>query len=227
MKAFRDENNGRWYIDVIEDDAITFQRICLNLVSGKNFKFARYGDGELFCMNGKIGRNCDKHEYFPDLGAMLIETVTNRVDYMIGIQPLSVSHIPHLVDQFILQTYTPKELYNADVLHNASIDGKLYTFMKSLEGRYIVLVGPAHLAGLIEEMVHIVVPDLNAWLLYKEINDQLRYHIQKDAVVLLSCGMMAEVLLYENRDSDCTIIDTGSVFDPIVGVRSRSYHFKL
>jgi hypothetical protein len=227
MKAFRDENNGRWYVDTIEDDAITFQRICLNLVQGKNFKFARYGDGELFCMNGKIGRNCDKHEYFPDLGAMLIETVTNRVDYMIGIQPLSVSHIPHLVDQFILQTYTPKELYNADVLHNASIDGKLDTFMKSLDGRYIILVGPAHLAGLFEEMVHIVVPDLNAWLLYKTINEQLIYHIQKDCVVLLSCGMMAEVLLYENRDSDCTIIDTGSVFDPLVGVMSRRYHYKL
>jgi hypothetical protein len=99
--------------------------------------------------------------------------------------------------------------------------------MNALEGRYLVLVGPVHLAGLFDEMVHIVVPDLNAWLMYDHINEQLKYHIQKDCLVLLSCGMMAEVLIFDNREADCTIIDTGSLFDPLVGVNSRSYHFKL
>ncbi len=229
MKAIRDEITGRWSLEGVEDDSITFLNMVENLKQGKNFKFARYGDGELFCMNGKIGRNCDQHEYFPELGSRLLDTVQYKMDYMVGIQPLSVSHLPHLVNDFILKTYTPKELYNADTLHNASIDGKLNLFFHAIEMRYVILVGPAHLATLFDEMIHIVIPNLNAWLEYEQIKKDLSYHIDgaPDPVVLLSCGMMAEVLIYDFATTKATIIDTGSVFDPYCNVNSRSYHYKL
>jgi hypothetical protein len=229
MKATRDESTGRWTLEGVEDDAVTFERICDNLKSGKNFKFARYGDGELMCMNGKIGRNCDKHQYFPKLGIKLLDTVQHKMDYMIGIQPLSVAHLPHLVDDFILKNYKPSEIFNADCIHNASIDGKMDQFFHALEGKYIILVGPAHLAGLFEEMVHIVVPNVDAWNVYDEIHENITYHLEdvKNAVVLLSCGMMAECLIFDFATKKCTMIDTGSVFDPYAGVYSRSYHYKL
>jgi hypothetical protein len=229
MRAVKNEETGRWTLEGVEDDAITFKKICDNLKNNVNFKFARYGDGELFCMSGKVGRNCDKHEYFPDLGASLINAVSENKGYMVGVQPLSVSHLPHLVDEFILKHHLEKDLYNADVLHNASIDGKLDIFMNALDSRNVILVGPAHLCNLFEEMVHIVTVKINAWIDYHKIREELGYHIEwtDKPVILLSCGMMAEVLLHDFADTDSTIIDTGSVFDPYCGVYSRSYHHKL
>jgi hypothetical protein len=230
MRATKDLTNGRWKLDGIkEDDQTTYQTILSNLKEGVKFKFARYGDGELNCMSGRIGSNCDKHQYFPDMGMRLCATVARKNNYMVGIQPLSVAHKSKLVDEFILKNYYPQELYNADVLHNASIDGKFDTFLDVLSRKYLILVGPTHLAGLFAEMVHIVVPDVNAWLMYDKIKEQLAEHLSgtTDSVVLLSCGMMAEVMIYDFKDENCTIIDTGSVFDPYVGVKSRSYHFLL
>jgi hypothetical protein len=222
MKAWRNELTGRWHLEGVEE--ITFQNICQWLKDGTAFKFARYGDGELNCMNGKTGRNCDLHEYFPDLGVRLIESLKPDNGVMVGIQPLSISHMPDVVNHYF-KDYT--KLYDADVLHSASIDGKMNHFFDSLSGRYIILVGPAHLAGLFD-CVHIVIPPVNCWLSYEKIKEQLTFHLDADdAVVLLCCSMMAEVFLDDFSYSTHTFIDCGSVLDPFVGVKSRKYHHKL
>lgn len=222
MKAERDETTGKWTLEGVENDKTTFKNICRMLRERKNFKFARYGDGEINCMMGKIGRNCDSHEYFPDLGQALHRSA-NNADYMVGIQPLSVERWPGIVEQMF-----PYTLFNADVLHSASIDGHLGEFMESLAGRHIILVGPTHLANLFD-CVHILTPSLNCWLSFEEICQQIDYHLEgfEGAVVLLSCSMMAEVIIDRFKDEYHTFIDTGSVFDPLVGVKSRKYHHKL
>ena len=221
MHATKDEITGRWTLHGVEPSNDTFTRICNMLQSGQKFKFARYGDGEINCMDGKQGQNCDGHKYFPDLGERLKKTLKNP-DYMIGIQPLSVSHLPNSVNKYFSKI---DQLYDADAIHSASIDGRMVELFDAISERYIILVGPSHLMNVFNS-VHIVIPDKNCWLNYKEIKEQLDFHIEGsiNPVVVLCCGMMAEVLISE---IDCTAIDVGSAFDPYCGVLSRKYHHKL
>lgn len=223
LKAYRNEQTGRWFLEGVEPETKTYERMVTMLKEGTNFKFARYGDGEILCMTGKQGHNCDKHQYFPDMGLRLIQTINEEPDYMVGIQPLSVQGMPQVVEAYFGHF---KTLYNADVLHSASIDGLLGKFFNVLKGRYIILVGPAHLADLFD-CVHVVIPSLNCWLTYQEIKEQINFHLVDGAVVLFCASMMTEVLISDFKERNCTMIDAGSVFDPYANVKSRSYHHKL
>jgi hypothetical protein len=226
LKAIKNEFTGVWDVEGLEHWSETFKTMVNNLRSYKNFKFARYGDGEIYCIKGRHGNNCDNHIYFPDLGAALRQSIQEEPDYMTGIQPLSISHIPEDVVNYFSHF---KKLYNADVLHNASITGDLKQFEKSMEGRYIILVGPAHLASFFNTCVHIVIPSVNCWLEYPHIKEQINFHLEgiNNAVVILAASMMSEVLISDFEEVEHTFIDVGSVLDPYCGVKSRKYHHKL
>jgi len=225
MQAIKDDR-GIWNITGLEHWQVTYSMMTASLKDGIVFKFARYGDGEIYCMNGKIGQNCDNHSYFPNMGAALRQTIIQEPNYMVGIQPLSISHIPEDVNSYFGHF---KTLYNADVLHNASIEGCLDKFINALAGRYIILVGPAHLADFFKECVHIVIPNLNCWTQYEHVRQQVAFHVEgiNNAVVLLAASMMSEVLISSFEDYPHTFVDIGSVLDPYVGINSRKYHFNL
>jgi hypothetical protein len=222
MEAHKNDITGKWTLTGVKE--FTIETICDLIKSNVNFKFARYGDGEIFCMTGKAGSNCDGHEYFEDLGQRLRESLKDP-DYIIGIQPLSVAHLRDKVDGL----FSHLNLVDADVLHSASIDKKLNLFMEAISSRYVIIVGPPHLASLLDECVHIVIPTQNCWLQYEKVKKDLAFHLEdvKDAVVLLCASMMSEVLISDFKNEDHTFIDCGSVFDPYCHVRSRSYHYKL
>jgi hypothetical protein len=226
LKAYRDDSTGRWTLEGVEPEEETFKRMINLLKSNKSFKFARYGDGEINCMNGKVGMNCDQHIYFPDLGTALKETVKQEPEYIVGIQPLSVSHLSESVSKYFGKF---SNLVNADVLHNTSIDGNLDKFISALEGRYVILVGPPHLSDFFYDCVHIVIPPLNCWLEYENVRQQIEFHIDgvNNAVVLLCASMSSEVLIHHFKDYPHTFIDVGSVLDPYCNVKSRRYHHKL
>ena len=40
------------------------------LMYGENFTFVKYGDGEIICMIGGTGKNCDDHPYSKKLGKL-------------------------------------------------------------------------------------------------------------------------------------------------------------
>jgi len=211
-------------MDELTINTLSFEDICQMIKEETPFKFARYGDGEVYCMEGRQGANCDKHQYFPDLGERLKESLKDP-KYYIGIQNLLVSH---LKDRLI-KYFSHLKIYNGDIIHRASIAGKMEHFFKAIESRYTILVGPAHLAPLIKNCVHIVIPSQDCWLQYKKVKKDLAFHLNgvNNPLVLLCASMMAEVLIHEFRDADATIIDCGSVFDPYVGIKSRTYHHKL
>lgn len=228
FSASRNDLTGRWTLDGVEPDGMTYSKIVDLLKSQKPFKFSRFGDGEWNCIFNKAGQNCDGHKYFPELGASLRRVILSEPEYLVGIQPLSMSY--ERTDQIKDFCKGLKiNWVNADVLHNASIDGKLDQFVNALKGRYIVLVGPVHLANFFVNGVHIIIPNQNCWLEYENIRQQIEFHIEgvNNAVVLLAASMMAEVLLDDFSDYHHTFIDIGSVFDPYCGVKSRRYHHKL
>jgi len=227
MEASRNELTGRWSMSGVEPSEVTFERMCKMLREGENFKFARYGDGEFNCMFGKQGHNCDGHEYFPDLGTALNNAFYSNPKYMVGVQPLSVQG--GLYQRATTDREGPKNIYDADVLHSASIDGKLRQFMEAIVFRGIILVGPKHLSNVLAHCDHIVIPGLNCWNEKDSIIAQLDYQLlgRYGYVVLLCASMMSEVIIDEFKGSPNTFIDCGSVFDPLAGVKSRRYHHKL
>jgi hypothetical protein len=230
LTATKNELTGRWNIPELEPSEKTFERMCDMLRNDVQFKFARYGDGEFFCMSGKVGRNCDKHEYFPDLGRALCYAFFDDPQYMVGIQPLSVQ--TGLYKKFAdMWTTAPANLYNADALHNASIDGKLSKLFESIGDRPAVVVGPAHLGNM--KAYFIEIPSLNCWLDFKNTLKSINYWLSVAAgynqkpVFILCASMMSEVIIHKFKDADATFIDCGSVFDIYHGVKSRSYHHKI
>jgi len=231
MEATRNETTGRWTLTGVEPSEVTFERMCKMLREGENFKFARYGDGEFLCMSGKVGHNCDGHEYFPDLGTALNDAFYSNPEYMVGIQPLSVQGGLH--QRATINDNGPKNIYDADVLHSASIDGKLPEFFDSLKGRDCTLIGPEHLGSFADKngFGFLQIPSKNCWLNYKttisEIDSMLIYEYDYEFVFLLCASMMSEAIIDTYKDSQHTFIDCGSVFDVYAGKPSRSYHHKL
>ena len=227
LRAHRNEETGRWTLEGVEPSEQTFERMCQMLRDGVNFKFARYGDGEANCMIGKVGHNCDGHEYFPDLGTALNDAFYSNPKYMVGIQPLMVQQ--GTWERLKQREGYPKNIYDADVLHSASIDGRLKEFESSIKDRMVVLVGPQHTERLPFVFAHFKIPSINCWLSYKDTRDTLcrTMALNKDVVLLLCASMMSEVLIEDLKDEHITIIDCGSALDPLVGVKSRRYHHKL
>lgn len=226
MEAFRNELTGRWSLTGVEPSEVTFERICKMLREKKNFKFARYGDGEFMCMDGKVGHNCDGHEYFADLGMALNDAFYDSPNYMVGIQPLSVHN--GLYQRAVRDIPGPADIYDADVLHSASIDGKLSLFFDALKDRQVFCVGPLHLFPKIFEF-GITIPDKNCWNDYSYIRKALSNMLydESNLVILFCASMMTEVLINDFKHSPNTFIDCGSLFDPMAGKFSRSYHHKL
>lgn len=225
LKASRNETTGRWILEGVEPSEVTFERICRMLREGENFKFSRYGDGEFNCMFGKVGHNCDGHEYFPDLGTALNDAFYSDPQYMVGIQPLSVQG--GLWERAKQREGYPKNIYDADVLHSASIDGRLAEFLDSTKKRKPTIVGPRHLIAL--SLPILTIPDKNCWMDIDNIIHLIEYRMNwEDSFVFLLCASMAsEVIIDYFKDVDATFIDCGSVFDPYAGIKSRRYHHKL
>lgn len=228
LVAHRNEITGQWSLEGVPHWADTYREIIDNLKSHKAFKFSRFGDGEWNCILGKQGQNCDGHKYFPELGAALRRVVLSEPKYIVGMQPLSMSYErSEQIKEFC--NGLKINWVNADVLHNASIDGRLGDFINAISGRYIILVGPVHLNRFFSHSVHLVTLPQNCWLEYENIRQQIEFHIDgvDNAVVLLAASMMSEVLIDDFADHPHTFVDIGSVLDPYCGVKSRRYHHKL
>lgn len=231
MVASRNEQTGRWTLSGVEPSEVTFERICKMLREGENFKFARFGDGEAACMLGKQGHNCDGHEYFPDLGTALNDAFYSDPQYMVGIQPLMVQQ--GTWEKLKQREGYPKNIYDADVLHSASIDGRLNMFIDSLNLRDTIAIGPGHICQYADNLGwdSILIPEKNCWIAYESIIARIERHLhhnyESNNVFLLCASMMSEVIINEYASSSNTFIDFGSVLDPYCGVKSRRYHHKL
>lgn len=208
----------------------------------ETFAFSRYGDGEWNAILGKVGANCDGHEYFESLGKALRNVLISRPNYYLGLQSLAMRVIGLEITKFVTaNNIRPiSEWGDADILHKASIKEMLPQFFEALDTTpYVLLVAPEYLKQINKYFKYnaiVEVPTKNCWLHYKRIeydilailNEQTKY--DNYVVVLFMAGMSSNVLidaLYNLYTDKVTLIDAGSVFDPFVGRNTRSYHKKL
>lgn len=215
---------------------MTFEEHLNKIKKFKRYTFSRWGDGEWLCIIGKNGSNCDGHFYFPEMGKALREVLASKPNYIIGLQGLAKRHMPEIIEE-----YTAKynlEWVNSDIFHNANASGRIKALFKALENREVLLVGGNHLKEFNKDWKFIEVPRVNCWNAYDKTKEKLSNYFDRvesgqKPVVLFCASMMSNVLiddfhnLASNYQIDATLIDFGSVLDPYVGVKSRTYHRKM
>jgi hypothetical protein len=208
-----------WYVDLLNRDI--------------PFSFSRFGDGEWNAMLGKPGRNCDGHEYFPEMGDQLRKAVINNLDYIYAIQNMAIRNEGRRISQFLRAHKVSVGWHNADTFHYANIEGGLYPLIAALRKKPVVLVGPSHLRDLRDSCFpydsFIEVPPKNCFQKIDEIREQVLScgRNKKGVVFSLSASMPANILvhtLYPVLGKDNWLIDFGSLWDIYVGVQSRQHY---
>lgn len=178
-----------------------------NIKNSINFSFVKRGDGELACMSGKTGKNCDGHNYSQELGQKLKES------------------FDFLKDKADIVEFDDQKNYNI-LLHRTDNDLiKLRDFYKtiSFSNRRKFFVGPERLKEVsnLLKATFIEVPLINAF-------DHLKNYVfeepQDNDIWVFSCGMPAKWVIAEilKSNSNITCIDAGSSFDPIFVGKTRT-----
>lgn len=203
-----------------------YTQLCSFLRNNINFAFSRFGDGELAAIwkRQKRSRNCDGHNFFPEMGDALLNILKSNPYYNIGLQRLGFEQNEQQVNKLKVNWC------KADMLHHNSIKGRLDLLFESLVNRNIIFVAPLYLKKINKKINYkhfIEIPEKNCWLHSDIVISKLHKIISKNDVVIFCASMAANVWvdkMYHMYNDSITLIDAGSVFDPYVNVDKRGYH---
>lgn len=184
------------------------------------FAFSRWGDGEFSNINKQTGQNCDGNIYYGELGDALLGIVSKKQDYNMGVQTL--------IGWSVMQSQKFDQNWgDADVMHKASEQNKLQPLINCLIDQHVVYIGNESFNKLSFINNIIEIPYKNVWLQYDAILQILKESIDDTyKVYCFSAGMAANVFIDElwKYSQTNAYLDVGSVFDPHVGRKTRSYH---
>jgi len=199
----------------------------------ENFSFVKYGDGEILCMIGAKGKNCDDHPYSKKLGKLLEESFVNLFRFHNDVYLADwTDNLTNTRDSYIsINGLNPKFAeYECFLTLEENIkNNKLLNFYKLLKRskRKKIFIGPKKLAK-VQEMLNvdkfIDVPIVDAFSEYDRIKSQLfDYGVNDDNVYILCCSMMSCVICSDLKEmnSKITLLDVGSGFDPIFSQKTR------
>lgn len=214
----------------LEVKPISIDQFVGRLETEKGFSFARYGDGSFLSLRGIEGWNCDGAECTIRQAeeietSILDETITHGI----GDLSLSVGKAQEWIDAKGVDI----EWYDCNVMNTASHSGRLLPFIKWLRKRKIVMLGPSHLRRLraFPTAEFIEVHPTLAFDQLEDIHIIAEYSVERVLAdtVLISAGPAAPPLVSKLHGSFpfLNVIDTGSIWDPYVGVLSRKIHKKM
>jgi hypothetical protein len=227
----RVENENKiLYRDLISVKPLSLSQFIDMAEKDPGFSFARISDGGFFCIMGRKGVNCDGAAYSPEQAAALIAMMKDTtITHGITSIALNVTKAA----EWLIEHRMEVDWYDADVMNKASDDGKLLPFIEFLRGHNSLLVGASHLRNL-RGFPIVSFVECHPTRAFEEVDalqDEIAYRIETSdpTVVLLCAGQGASPTLVSRLHSEypnVRIIDAGSLFDPYVGVLSRSGHKK-
>lgn len=194
------------------------------------FCFARYGDGTFLGMHGIEGVNCDgspiRYDQTYDLEKSIRDTTITH-----GMGDLAVS--VGKAESWLKNKGINVPWYDCNVMHTASVQGRLYPFIELLRTRKTVLLGPRHV-GRLRKIPLLAFYEVHATKAFYEV-DRLEKLARREIprlkadTLLISAGTAAPVLVSRLHKvfPSINIIDTGSLWDPYVGVLSRKIFRQL
>jgi hypothetical protein len=203
------------------------------LIYGENFTFVKYGDGEIICMIGGTGKNCDDHPYSKKLGSLLEQSFVKLL------RNYNDVYLAEWVDNLVKtrESYVNTNKLNpkfADyecflTLDENMNDKKLVKFYQLIKNskRKKIFVGPKKLkevSGMLNLDEFIEVPLIDAFSKYDEVLKKLlNLGVEDDNIYILCCSMMSCLICSDLKEinNNITLLDIGSGFDPIFGEKTR------
>lgn len=211
---------------------LTLETVLQMLIVDYQFTLSRHKDGEFYAIMGTDrSHNCDKHTYFHDMGETLLWTLIDNQDEhenrLYGMQPMVHRKMHEPVSELFRVNRIKIDWFESDLFHHALRDGKLYPFLKALEGRDVTIVGPARIRPISEFVNYnhfVEIPQMNCWLDSERIEDDILK--AGGDIVLFSSSMPTAVMihnLYPEIGITTTMIDFGSIWEALLGIKLRSY----
>lgn len=203
-----------------------------------NFNLVRFGDGEILCMMGEQGQNCDQHPYSPELG----EKLNRSFDFFLqdnntffgewGDQPGSfgtpqnISPITEQPGKRVFEFQKEKignhklKLANFEILQSNTLFPEKKAFFKSIKEskRKKIFIGHDRLIpvnNFLNITKYIQIPQFNSFSEYDKIQLDLIKEIEDDSIFLFAAGMPTECYMHTLVDinSKITCLDIGSGLD--------------
>jgi hypothetical protein len=210
--------------------------------NNENFSFVKIGDGEIDCMIGRQGSNCDNHPYSRELGEKIKESFIDLskksvlfADWFASNPPINSRDIENLhfynnlveSNNLKLNLIRPFEilltgwdnLLNDDLLN-------FYTEIKK-SNRKKIYVGPKEMNG-INKMLNtnsfVQIPKINAFSEHQRILEEIKNNLVDDSIILLTVGLMSSYISSEilKINENITILDIGSGLDSVFIGSTRS-----
>jgi hypothetical protein len=186
-------------------EPLTLESLTSWIKTGTNFIFEKRGDGELDCLKGKQGKNCDGQSYTPELKAALASAYA-------GLENLSKVY-PRC---FIVEWGDPFSILHQQPNDKAKI--RSFWLAVALCHRPKVFIGPERLIPVIQFLhtsLYIGVPSTEAYSADWLVRPALIKALSKDSIFIFSSGLASKVWCNAIASSEITVIDAGSAFDPL------------
>lgn len=189
------------------------------LKNGERFSLARYGDGELYCMWGRSGRNSNGCWYSSKLSHALNRSLKHKDDptFIYGLQRV----LPK--DQERAEKYDVN-WHDSEFLGEAVANGELYPLIKQLRKMNVCFIGNESIKPVLDYFPgasFVEVPPDNAYEEHERVISEIKNYGIAD-VYLFSCGMASNAFISRLHGKvNAFLIDVGHIWDPFVGKMSR------
>ena len=225
------KNNFSNNIKIEKFNKVGIQYFIQKLKNNENFSFIKFGDGELLCMLGAKGENCDFHPYSEKLSKLLQNAFAKLFKHPNVFLADWKDNLIDVRDQYInLYGLKPKFAdYDCFLTVNDNLkNDNLLNFYSELKKtkRKKIFVGPEKLLNLnemlnLDEFVN--VPIVNAFSKYEEIKKIVTKNVDDNNLYIFCCSMMSCVLCNDlvEKNNNITMLDIGSGFDPIFSEKTR------
>ena len=203
------------------------------MLNNENFTFVKYGDGEILCMIGGKGENCDHHPYSEKLRRELEKSFVKLLRFYDDVYLAEwVDNLVKTRESYInVNGLKPKFAdYECFLTLKENLNDKkllnFYTLLKKTK-RKKIFVGPKKLKKVttmlgIDNFVE--VPIINAFSDYDRVMDELVHiGVNDNNIYILCCSMMSCLICSDLKEINkkITLLDVGSGLDPIFGERTR------
>ena len=220
-------------MEEIQITSTSLQEYIQLLETNQKFSYTRWGDGEWGCVFGAEGYNVDHHEYFPEMAEGLRNALKADKGYRKATWPYTAPMLRNIkpqVEEYLSSHNLSKKWYDARVWEDAAMSGEISSLISQLEEMNLIFVTepdkqklPIHRVGFIE------IPSVNCFLARDQIKQAMLEVVERfdNPVFAFSASMATNVIIdqiYDQIGNDCWMIDFGSIWEPYIGKRTRSYH---